>query len=96
MGRLTGRSLSILLFGVRGGEAPQQNADGWGLGLHWTLLHWTPTGTRSVGHPLKRWTDDICQFARIHHDLDWVLMAQSREAWAAEEQHFVHAQGEEQ
>ena len=30
------------------------------------------------------------EFARLQYDLDWVLMAQSREAWAAVEQHFVH------
>ena len=54
------------------------------------MLHWTPAGTRSVGRPLKRWSDDIREFARLQYDVDWVLMAQSREAWAAVEQHFVH------
>ena len=52
----------------------------------WThaLLNWIPHGNRRVGHPRKRWSDDVNEFCSNMYSSPWQLLAQSREAWAAE------------
>ena len=57
----------------------------------WTtcLLHWIPEGRRSVGHPAKRWSDDVRLHCQLHFGQSWLLLSQSREHWAEEGIAFV-------
>jgi hypothetical protein len=56
-----------------------------------TLLHWRPKGRRNVGHPIKRWEDDLLQFfVRYEGDpSEWSINAFDRETWSNLESEFI-------
>ena len=56
------------------------------------LLHWKPShGTRKVGRPVHRWSEDIVKLHRkaFGHD-DWCSTAQLRDAWAMLQYDFAY------
>ena len=56
------------------------------------LLHWTPQGRRKVGHPEKRWSDDIFKFhSNQDGNVEWEITAQDRATWQSLEEGFVNS-----
>ena len=55
------------------------------------LLNWVPsTGRRKVGHPVKRWGDELAVFHRVVFDNTfWQTSAQCRTSWSLLEEDFA-------
>ena len=58
------------------------------------VLTWQPVGARCKGRPLMRWCDAINRLiddmsATLGKHIDWMKMAQDRDAWKTLEQQFV-------
>ena len=57
------------------------------------ILEWKPTtGTRRVGRPTKRWTDDLDDFLRSMWGVgggEWILLAQDRDEWIKMKEDYV-------
>ena len=63
------------------------------------VLNWCPVGWRDRGHPLMRWRDSFTSFfdnvsAAMTQHIDWMALAEDRDAWnALEEQFVLHCSG---
>ena len=60
------------------------------------MLEWTPEeGARRVGHPPKRWSDDIeAMSAKLLHSEDpqeWRIAAANRDEWKRMEEDWLRA-----
>ena len=59
------------------------------------MLLWTPVGgSRKVGRPLSRWTDDIDRFAGARLGTlpgDWTMLAFDRVGWESWAEDFATA-----
>ena len=63
------------------------------------MLTWSPTGKRSRGHPVARWSDNLNKFFQQAHKQKlgveegnefWMILADDREAWHNLETDYVN------
>ena len=65
--------------------------------IQWEPVLTTKTAHRAVGHPRKRWDDDIQRYidAKIENGVNWKVICKDEYLWSELEDDFVH-RGEHQ
>ena len=70
-----------------GGHVARRQDDRWTI----KVLSFQMDGTRNIGRPRKRWSDEICKFftGNFGEDADWVEAAQCRDTWMQLEEEYL-------